>query len=224
MKRWIAVLVMAAMLVVPAGAAGAFTDVPETHWAYEYIRDAVEYGLVDGVGDGRFAPGGEVTGAQFLTMIVRANYAGEVQDAQAGEAWYQPYVDVAAAHGLLTHGLDDMDRMVQPIDRYRMAVVLFHVLDEAGLVKRVDGEIVATDGEMTIPPEDAGRFIADWDQIPAQYQDEVLVAYVWGMMNGVDEEGTFAGERSMTRAEGATVVLRNYELFEAMFGGEQPAP
>lgn len=55
MKRWIAVLVMAAMLVVPAGAADAFTDVPETHWAYEYIRNAVDYGLINGVGNGRFS-------------------------------------------------------------------------------------------------------------------------------------------------------------------------
>ena len=78
MKRWIAVLVMAAMLVVPAGAADAFTDVPETHWAYEYIRNAVDYGLINGVGNGRFDPEGEVTGAEYLTMIVRANYADEV--------------------------------------------------------------------------------------------------------------------------------------------------
>ena len=58
MKRILAVFLLAAILIVPAAAASDFTDVPENHWAYEYIRNAVDGGLVNGVGGGRFEPEG----------------------------------------------------------------------------------------------------------------------------------------------------------------------
>ena len=33
-----------------------FNDVPNSHWAYSYIMKATELGIINGVGDNKFAP------------------------------------------------------------------------------------------------------------------------------------------------------------------------
>lgn len=213
MKRILAVFLLAAILIVPAAAASDFTDVPENHWAYEYIRNAVDGGLVNGVGDGRFEPEGKVTGFEFAAMVERAVYQDELRDAQADEAWYQPYVDIAKSHGLLTNGLDNLAVLSQPISRYQMAVILFNILDEAGVVTRENGEVIGDAGKVIITYEDAHYYIGDWAQIPAQYRDAVLVCYAESLMNGTDANGTFSGSADMTRAEGAKVALGLHDYF-----------
>ncbi len=48
-----------------------FSDVPASHWASGYINFAAGRGLVNGVGDGKFAPGDPVTFVQVATMLIR---------------------------------------------------------------------------------------------------------------------------------------------------------
>ena len=174
MKRILAVFLLAAILIVPAAAASDFTDVPENHWAYEYIRNAVDGGLVNGVGDGRFEPEGKVTGFEFAAMVERAVYQDELRDAQADEAWYQPYVDIAKSHGLLTNGLDNLAVLSQPISRYQMAVILFNILDEAGVVTRENGEVIGDAGKVIILLGDAAPL--DPEPYTGYIYEDVLLA------------------------------------------------
>ncbi|MCL2125341.1 MAG: S-layer homology domain-containing protein [Oscillospiraceae bacterium] len=53
---------------------GVFTDVVN-HWARADITKALELGIVNGVGNRKFAPGGSLTRAQFVTMLYRV-YGG----------------------------------------------------------------------------------------------------------------------------------------------------
>lgn len=46
-----------------------FTDVPSTHWSYEYVMTMKEKGVVNGYPDGTFRPGDQVTRAQTSKMI-----------------------------------------------------------------------------------------------------------------------------------------------------------
>ena len=93
MKRWIAMFSALAILImsevsVPALAAGLeFSDVPVTHWAYNYIETAADNGWVNGVGDGKYDPNGEVTGAEWVTMVMRAFYADDIELLQSGDRW-----------------------------------------------------------------------------------------------------------------------------------------
>ena len=57
---FVAVVLSAAMLMTPVSAASAFSDVPDTHWGYEYIQRSAENDLVAGVGDGLFQPDNSV--------------------------------------------------------------------------------------------------------------------------------------------------------------------
>ena len=49
-----------------------FTDVPADHWASGFVNVAVANGIVNGMGDGTFAPEGEVTYGQIVKMLVCA--------------------------------------------------------------------------------------------------------------------------------------------------------
>ena len=51
---------------------GYFTDVPADHWASGYIATAAQMKIVNGMGDGTFAPEAEVTYEQSVAMLVRA--------------------------------------------------------------------------------------------------------------------------------------------------------
>lgn len=49
-----------------------FTDVPKTHWAHDMINSLVDNGIIQGVGDKRFAPNKFVTRAQLASMVVKS--------------------------------------------------------------------------------------------------------------------------------------------------------
>ncbi len=51
---------------------GYFTDVTADHWASGYIATASQLGIINGMGDGTFAPEAEVTYEQAIAMLVRA--------------------------------------------------------------------------------------------------------------------------------------------------------
>ena len=46
-----------------------FSDVPETHWAYDAINTAAAYGWINGVGGGRFSPDRPITRAEAAKLI-----------------------------------------------------------------------------------------------------------------------------------------------------------
>lgn len=48
-----------------------FTDVPESHWAYDYICTGSGYGWINGVGGGLFDPNAPITRAQAVTIVNR---------------------------------------------------------------------------------------------------------------------------------------------------------
>ncbi len=62
-----------------------FTDVEESHWASGYINVAVEEEIINGQGDGTFAPEEKVTYHQFVKMLVCA--LGYEPMAEANGGW-----------------------------------------------------------------------------------------------------------------------------------------
>ncbi|MGI6546897.1 MAG: S-layer homology domain-containing protein [Bacillota bacterium] len=89
-------------LGLPLSPARGFEDVKAGHWASPYIGAAVSAGLIQGVGEGRFAPDDPVTGAQVVTMLVRA--AGWEQVPASDGKWYEGYLAVGKTLGLLYPG------------------------------------------------------------------------------------------------------------------------
>lgn len=48
-----------------------FTDVPETHWAYEAINKFAELGIIEGYEDGTFHPDEPLTRAEAVALLNR---------------------------------------------------------------------------------------------------------------------------------------------------------
>ena len=55
-----------------------FNDVAEDHWAFDTIHWAKGAGIIDGTGEGKFSPNNNVTGRQFVKMLLSMNGVEDV--------------------------------------------------------------------------------------------------------------------------------------------------
>ena len=60
-----------------------FPDVPENHWAYEYVKGLCEQGVIEGYPDGNFNGNRSMTRYEFAAMLYRALAKGVNLDARA---------------------------------------------------------------------------------------------------------------------------------------------
>lgn len=95
-----------------------FDDVQE-HKNQAAIETLASYGVIDGMGGGKFAPDETMTRAQFAKIVVRGlgltpEYRGTFTDVEEG-SWYAGYVDTAAAYGIVNgigHGSFDPEGVI----------------------------------------------------------------------------------------------------------------
>ena len=80
--------------------ANNFTDVAADHWAVGYIGAAVKAGIVNGMGDGTFAPNANVTEEQAVKMIVAALGYNDEATEQGG--YPNGYIKVASNQKMFT--------------------------------------------------------------------------------------------------------------------------
>lgn len=88
-----------------ATGAMTFPDVPENHWAYEYVKNLAERGYLKGYPDGEFKGDRAMTRYEYAAIIYRALQNGAPSD------------------GNMTRSVDDFDPelvKVQNIDRFRV--------------------------------------------------------------------------------------------------------
>lgn len=101
----------------------AFSDVPASHWANQYVGIAAELGIVGGYGNGKFGPSDPVTYEQAVTMVIRA-VGGEPEAVDVG-GYPDGYISVAEENGLL-NGISS--RTGDPMSRADVAVILYNCL------------------------------------------------------------------------------------------------
>lgn len=63
-----------------------FPDVPANHWAYEYVKDLADKGLVEGYLDGEFKGNRAMTRYEYAAIIYRALQLGAPIDGKMGRA------------------------------------------------------------------------------------------------------------------------------------------
>lgn len=90
---------------------GIFADVAEESWYYDYVMYCYETGLMAGMGEGIFAPGGSATRAQVVMVLYRLDGEPEITadcpfpDVDE-DAWFHDAI-VWAAENEITLGYDD---------------------------------------------------------------------------------------------------------------------
>lgn len=199
---------------LPGAHAASFTDVPERHWSYEFVEKAHANELVSGTGDGAFQPDNTVSNAEWATMVCNLFYADSIEayHAQGGntEYWWMPYMYVGQRVLGGTTVMNDGWRspgwepavVTAGISRYDMAQVIYNIA--------LHWEQPSTTG--------IESHIADWSSVPENYRDAVAYCFAAGFVTGVDANGTFDGNNTMTRGAAAVVLCR---LLDAKNGTHQ---
>lgn len=183
--------------------AGSFRDVTQDYWAYSDIEKAYKDGVIEGAYHNGtdnlyFQPDSRLTMAQFLTMIGRAFYAQDMKAfANSTKNWYDPAWKMALKYQFVGYQVKK-EQMEKEISRYEMAEILYHIFEEEQVPFPLESELRKTQDK-----------IADFAAIAERKAEHyVLPIFYFGVLSGVDEKGTFAGERHFTRAEMAVIYAR----------------
>lgn len=110
-----------------------FNDLDQAEWAKDTIYALAEKKIVAGDGNGNFRPNAILTREEFVRMAVSAFYPEEQAEAMTfsdvpQEAWYAPYIAVAANQKLV-HGISDTEFGVgTPVTREDMVLILYRTI------------------------------------------------------------------------------------------------
>lgn len=166
-------------------AESSFADVKDGDWFAPYVSVCVENGLMNGTGGGNFNPSGTISVAEVAAIAARlgaSNTGTSIPPAGAGAAWYTPYLDYLRGCGV-TVGNVEVPATRQDFISYLAAVT-------------APEQLTAINAITVLP--DTG-------------DENVLAFYNAGILTGVDQYGTFAGNRTLTRSEAAAMVSRVVE-------------
>ena len=198
MKRILGIILIVVMLLPTlAVASEGFNDVPASSWAVDEINSAVNYGLMEGMGDGQFGYGRTISRAEFVTVLVRMfGYDTHIEGSSFSDvdedSWYRPYIEAALKNGVIDEGTSFMPDT--PIVRRDMAVMLVKALGYEGIA------------------EDAAGYEIPFDDVTVD-RGYITVAYDLGIINGTSES-TFDPENTAKREEAAAMLVRVYEKLE----------
>ena len=187
-KKWM-VLSLCALLMIGTMVPGfstddktktvsSFTDVPETHYAYDEIMTMKSYGIISGYPDGTFRPDATVSRVEFATMMVSAlqldvdkRTSSSFEDMRTS-TWAIPFVE--AAKPFLTGYKSTTGYRFKPLEpsvREDMAVALIKALNKPL-------------GNVTLLND-----YADLGNISQNLRPYVAAAVEMGLMIGVTTEG-----------------------------------
>ncbi|MFR5846594.1 MAG: S-layer homology domain-containing protein [Oscillospiraceae bacterium] len=182
---------------------GRFTDVDASAWYHDAVAALYEYGLTEGVSSSAYAPEGSVTIAELVTFAARLHAlerGAAIPAAAAGEAWYRPYVRYLKAEKCLGDELDG--HYPEAATRAQTAGVLAPALSTECYDER--------NAEAVTVGYASHRRITDVDDY-TPYQSDILRLYKWGIVGGVDEDGSFHPNDTLRRSELAALVVRMVE-------------
>ena len=174
-----------------------FHDVTEGDWFYDAVRYAYETGLMDGVGDGQFAPNATTTRAQLVTILYRLAREPEpggdsgFSDVAAG-TWYTDAVAWAAQKGIV-NGISETEFSPSgDLTREQLATILYRYAESMGYD-------VSAQADLSGFP-DAG-------DIQSYATQALSWAVAEGLLQGFEDDSLQPGGTA-TRAQIATLLMR----------------
>lgn len=174
----------------------SFVDVGATYWASHVIKQMAAKHIIQGVSDTEFAPGRNITRAEFTALIVRAlnlkaKGAAPFSDVHASD-WFASDIAAANEAGIVNGGGESLFNPNASITREEMAVMLIHAYDY---------------GKGVVSSNEAVHTFADRDRISPWAQAAVSAAQSLGFINGRGDH-QFAPKELATRAETAQVIAK----------------
>lgn len=174
----------------------SFWDVPKDHWAFNYVAELVNKGVLAGYEDGSFRPDDTVTRAEWAKIMVLA--AGlpvndyNVYFTDMYDHWANIYVNTAKDY-LAAY----TDGTYKP--------------DQAAVREDVTVSMVKLKGyDVNNADYSYLNQFTDISSISNSLKAYVAVAVQKDLINGF-EDGTFRGQNTLTRAEAATLLWRAFQ-------------
>ncbi|MBB6675919.1 S-layer homology domain-containing protein [Cohnella lubricantis] len=177
--------------------AKSFDDIKE-HWAKSDIELLTSKMIISGVTDSNFAPGQNITRAEFATLLVRSMAlspdaeSASFSDVQA-DAWYAGSIGAAVQAELVSGYADGTFKPDAPITREQMAVMAANALSAAG--------------HPAAAQADSLNAFNDRADIDAWAKDAVSEAVQAGIISGITSSA-FVPDNNATRAEAAVMLKR----------------
>ena len=174
-----------------------FTDVNEGAWFHDAVRYVYDNGLMDGVGDGQFAPNATTNRAMVVTILYRL--AGE--PAVSGDAaftdvadglWYTDAVLWAAQKGIV-NGISATEfAPAGDLTREQLATILYRYAESAGYDVSASADLSG---------------FPDADQIQSYAAQALSWAVAEGLLQGFEDDSLQPGGTA-TRAQIAAILMR----------------
>lgn len=173
-----------------------FWDVAKDHWAFVYIADLADRGVINGYEDGSFKPSRTVTRAEWAKIMVDAAGVHIADDAlyftDMSNHWANKYVN--AAKNYLTGYADGSYRPDQAATREDVTVAMVRL--KGYDLSEVDYSYLSK--------------FNDVDSVSNYAKGYVAVAVQNNLISGF-EDNTFRGQDTLTRAEAATLLYRAFQ-------------
>ncbi len=180
-----------------------FIDVPDSHWASEYIYSLYKQGAVNGRSPEIFEPDADVSRAEFVKILLIAMGLDNAEGTELKfsdvkpEDWYCPYIQKAVALGIVQGISDDYFGAGEQITREQMAAIIYRTGKMAGLVFETGGEP-----------------FADSENISEYAAEPTISLRKAGILHGMNEN-LFMPKSHTTRAESTKVIESLRVLLEA---------
>jgi len=177
-----------------------FGDVTKSDWFYDAVNYAVANGLMNGVGNGKFAPNDPMTRSMLVTVLWR--YEGSPKEGTNGFSdvpngqWYTDAVAWAAANGIVGGVGNNKFAPGGNITREQMAAILYRYAQKKGFNTSRKGNLSA---------------FSDHNKVSAYAVDAIAWAVGEGIIGGSD--GKLDPQGNATRAQVSTILMRFIENF-----------
>lgn len=178
---------------VPDNNNNIFSDLPAEHWAAEAIGDLYRREIVNGKGDGLFAPDDYITREEIVKILVEilsiqpGGYITPFTDVIKGQ-WYYEYVTTAERAGITNGISEDLFGVGRFITRQDLATMLFRAM-------------------YPYAEETSETRFNDREDVSEYARNAVDFMYMNGIIRG-DENGNFNPATFATRAEAVAMIHR----------------
>lgn len=199
----------------------SFTDLSEVSWAVDAINDMANRGVINGVGNNKFAPTDNVTRQEFAAMAIRAfggeNKVNELAQQMSAKAEAEggslsSLKEVEEAYGsnwsnevmVASQYFPEIEQVwscrlsewSKDANRAEMAFIVMTIAESLG-----DEKFEITDGINTV--------IGDFNEVSGSpFASSITKAYSNGILVGMNSNGDYKPNENANRAEAATIMQR----------------
>lgn len=196
---------------LPPGIAKKFLDLKGFEWAMEAIERLAEKGILNGVGEGKFAPSNNVTKVEALTMIIRGldwdddvelssewikegkikeKAKDKAKDKEKLQDWTAGYLEVAVKKGLISEAELKNQSFTTPATRQEVAMYIIRAMGLETKARQYSKDDLRFDDKADVKSDVAGYvYLIDQEGIMKGYPD-----------------GKFRPNQPVKRAEMASLV------------------